>query len=348
MQPRGGGHTSLRSKSRVRRLYMWTGRRSAPGTRPARSGDPIEFSHGDSHDPVQRSGVPVGLLRDAGAERAALALPRPARLAPGDDRVARRHRRPAFVRLHAGTTGCRIAALPRPLRDALRGGSADTAGCDRPRVPGRRRDAVGTPGPRVRGTAGARVRVVHEPAPARRGRGDPERARRCRRCRRGGRRRGARLARGQRGLRGRQVQLAQRRRRRDRVPGQGGGQRRPRSLHGAVGRLRTRRAPPRGRRLPAARGLRRPDREPRPDARALRAPGGAARAACVLQRGPVHAGGRGRARRQPDRRRPPRRRGCPARARRRRPRDARAARRRRDLARRPSAGRADATPRGAA
>ena len=47
-----------------------------------------------------------------------------------------------------------------------------------------------------------------------------------------------------------------RRRRRDRLPGQGRRQRRQGPLHGSVGRARSERAPPRGGRLPAARGLR--------------------------------------------------------------------------------------------
>ena len=71
----------------------------------------------------------------------------------------------------------------------------------------------------------------------------------------------------------------------DRVPGQGGEHRRRGALHGAVGRVRgAGRAPARGRRLPAGRGLRRADREPRPALprrAARRGPAGGARGAAV-------------------------------------------------------------------
>ena len=65
--------------------------------------------------------------------------------------------------------------------------------------------------------------------------------------------------------------VAHRGRQPDRVPGQGREHRRRRPLHGAVAALRApRRAQARGRRLPAGRGLRRRDRQPRPDAGAPR------------------------------------------------------------------------------
>ena len=80
----------------------------------------------------------------------------------------------------------------------------------------------------------------------------------------------------------RQAADAQRRGRADRLPGQGAPDRRAGALLGAVAGLRERgRRAPGGRRLPADRGLRRADRQPRPDARApsrrRRAAGGAAR-----------------------------------------------------------------------
>ena len=59
----------------------------------------------------------------------------------------------------------------------------------------------------------------------------------------------------------------------DRVPGQGREHGRRRPLHRAVAAVRApRRAPARGGRLPAGRGLRRRDREPRPDAGPPRRP----------------------------------------------------------------------------
>ena len=88
-------------------------------------------------------------------------------------------------------------------------------------------------------------------------------------------RRADRLARGARGLRARQGADPHRGGLADRAPGQGRQQRRQGSLHGAVGRVRDRRRPAAGgRRLPAGRGLRRADRQPRPDADAQGAAGG--------------------------------------------------------------------------
>ena len=67
----------------------------------------------------------------------------------------------------------------------------------------------------------------------------------------------------------------------DRVPGQARQHRRPRALHGAEREVQE---PPgrdaRGRRLPVLRGLRRADRQPRPDALAPRARRGRARRSC--------------------------------------------------------------------
>ena len=68
------------------------------------------------------SGVPVGVLGDAGAHDAALALPRPARLAARDDRPARR--RPTRSR--------RAATRPR-ARPPARAASATATGCRSPR-----------------------------------------------------------------------------------------------------------------------------------------------------------------------------------------------------------------------
>ena len=175
--------------------------------------------------------------------------------------------------LHAAALGGGVRAALPPVWHAA---GAEPAGANRRHrslVPGHRVGAPAGAGPRVRRLQGLAVRVLHDDVASRRGR-----EHRCRAATRGRHRhrsgdRGDRHARGRGGVPARSGGGPQCRRLAHAVAGQARDERRPRSLHGSVARVRARRPDPRGRRLADDRGLRRDRRQPGAGRRAPRSTG---------------------------------------------------------------------------
>ena len=170
--------------------------------------------------------------------------------------------------------GARLPRLP-PARHAVRHAAARAQHRHRARVP---RDRRGAPA-RSRGRAArvprAPARPLHHHRRVRHGRRDRRGARARAAARPASGDRSDRRPRDRGRLPGRPGARPDRRGQPDRVPGQGRRHGRRGPLHRAVAAVRApRRAQARGGRIPARRGLRRRDRQPRPHARA--APAGRA------------------------------------------------------------------------
>ena len=234
----------------------------------------------------------MGILREPRAPRARVALRRAARVAARADRADGRGagvRRPG---LHAAALGRGLRAAVPPVRHAA---GAEPAGADRRHrslLPG---DRVGAPAgtrARVGRLPGDAVRVLHDDVAPRRGREHRSRAFRRGRDRRRRGDRSHRHACGGGGLPARSSRGAQRRGLAHAAAGQARDERRPRSVHGPVARVRARRPAPRGRWLADDRGLRRDRREPDPGRRAPRGAGRSARADHRVPRRRHDRGGR--------------------------------------------------------
>ena len=272
--------------------------------RQAPRDDPIEFRHGDSRDPLHRPGLPLGLLRDAGDHGAALALSRPARLAPRDDRAARRHRHASA----SGYTPGRQAAGSRRFRDRY---GMPFAAAPRARLVATGRACRAVVATRLRIRAASSRRCGRSPSP-----GSTRRCCSTRTPRSPPRSRASTAidaAAVVAALDSPAVSEAYEADKAEARSAAGG----PTDFQGkaAVSDGLVRYTAPSvvfeadGRRLEAGgfQPLEAYDvllANLDPTLRARRAAGGPARAARALQRGAVHAGGRGPARRQPDRRRP--------------------------------------------
>ena len=126
----------------------------------------------DPGDALHGRGMPLGVLGEPRASRARVAIRRPAFVAPGDDRAARGRQRPRRTRIRSGSSRARTPYVPGAVRHAVR---ARPEGAPRgygSRVPRGRRCADPRAWKRVARSSGAAAREFHDPAPARRRRGD--------------------------------------------------------------------------------------------------------------------------------------------------------------------------------
>ena len=214
--------------------------------------------------------MPLGLLREPCASRARVALRSAGRVAARADRADRRGagvRRPG---LHTTAIGRGLRAALPPVRHAA---GAEPAGADRRHRPLLPRNRVGAPaGTRTRVGRLPRIAVcvLHDDLAPRRGREHRDRPRGGGGDRHRGGDRSYRHTCGRRGLPARPSRGTQRRGLTHATPGQARDERRARSLHRSVARVRARRPASRGRWLADDRGLRRGRREPDPGRRAPR------------------------------------------------------------------------------
>ena len=116
-----------------------------------------------SSHPLLRPRLPVGLVGLSCTRRPQVALRRPARMAPRDDRPDRERLGLRAARLHARRPGARVPQLPR-ARDAVRHRAARARARHVADVPRRRRHPPPRPRARVRGLPRAAARPVHDHA----------------------------------------------------------------------------------------------------------------------------------------------------------------------------------------
>ena len=119
------------------------------------------------------AGCPWGYSANPALSRARVALRRPDRVAARRDRAARRGERADAGAVRPGR-GHATDRLPKPLRNAVLAAAEGARGLDRARLPGRRRRPAALSRQRVSRHAGAAARELHDHAPARRRRADPQ------------------------------------------------------------------------------------------------------------------------------------------------------------------------------